>query len=423
MKKHFYPKTAIALVSFLLPISVFAAEAFMPFTDVSQTDYFYTPVQIGLEKKILKSGKYFYPGKQLTRAEFINWVVRALNIPLVEPAKASFSDVPKTFWAYAAIETAKKYGLTAGTKTSTGEFTGRFEPAKNVIRAEAAVMIMKAFLNIPKKSTVKFPDLKGVPWAEDAILKAASVGFFSGHGDGKFRPANNILRGEGITVVRRIIEKVESKELTLTFVPAATTSGITYTPAQLLKKAETALPGYIISNVQQAQSYAVFFAYDPRINDRYGWYRLRIENAAGSQAEKIFGESTDDLFQAAVSPDGKELLTVTSNGEVAVTYISSGVKTDLGKFSIDGIHGTYKYPYYTPDKKYFILFDTISHGLLAVDATLKNIRSGALASGFSEPGSGSTIVHGGDLSYYSFTDNRVRFVDGSTLNLIKMQKE
>lgn len=155
----------------------------MPFQDVPSGSYYYAPAQDALEKNIILTCKFFYPAKELTRAEFIDLTAKVIGVTKISPETLSFTDVPKTHWAYASIETAKKYALVAGMQNVDGTATGKFEPGKLVNRAQAAVMIMKAFMQVKAESMISFSDLKDVQWALDAIKKAVTVGFFAGYPD------------------------------------------------------------------------------------------------------------------------------------------------------------------------------------------------------------------------------------------------
>lgn len=442
----------VSLFALLLPsISLAAADFVMPFKDVDSGSYYYAPVKLALEKKVLVSGSYFYPSWSLTRAEFITWTVAALGIEKVTPEKPSFSDVPKTSKAYSSIETGKKFGLVSGTQTADGKPTGKFEPNALVNRAQAAVMIMKAFTQV-KAGSASFPDLKNVGWAEEAIKKAASVGFFAGNPDKTFRPANNILRAEGITVLMKVASKLESKELTKSFATAtsagmATTVGTgakTYTADELLKKIEAAFPGYTAMNIKQAGNYAVFYADKSPQMDKYGepiygetggeskpaWHRLSLADA-NPKAEMLFETGPMGFLQGALSPDGKDFLITLDTGDVTVMNVATLAKTSLGNFTVSGKR-RFDYPAYSPDGKYMLFFDfskdasgfSNQNGILVVDASLKNLANGTFVAGFwLNEGGGGPLEAGITLSQYTFVDATHVTFNHATLNLGTMKKE
>ena len=208
MKKSIFISICL-LLAILAPQMVFAYT--MP-TDVPQGTYYYEPVRQALDQGILRESVYFYPAQKLTRARFVDWYVSALQLEMILPEKPSFSDVSKTYWAYGAIETAKQYGLVSGTADANGVPTGKFEPSAYVNRAQAAVIIMKAFMHLTEEEK-EFPDMDNVPWAVTAIRKAATAGFFAGYPDGTYGPAKGIQRSEGITVFMKIYNMIKLKQL------------------------------------------------------------------------------------------------------------------------------------------------------------------------------------------------------------------
>jgi N-acetylmuramoyl-L-alanine amidase len=77
-------------------------------------------------------------GKNVTRAEFISMVIKALKIPVVD-AEIKFSDVSREHWAFAYINTAVQKGIVNGFPD------GSFKPNNPTTRAEIAKVISKAF--------------------------------------------------------------------------------------------------------------------------------------------------------------------------------------------------------------------------------------------------------------------------------------
>lgn len=427
---------------FLLSILVFPQTLFaivMP-KDVPINSYYHVPVRTAIDKGVLKETQYFYPSKPLTRAQFVHWFVRSLDVERTSPATASFFDVPKSYWAYASIETAKKLELVSGTQTSSGKPTGKFEPNALVNRAQAAVIIMKAFIHL-KDVNFSFPDLGKVPWAQDAIKRATTAGFFSGYSDGTFGPANSILRAEGITVFMKIASKIELKQLSPVFVsspsptsspPSSLAPAPEYTMAELLKRINAALPRYTAVNVKQVDYFVIFFGFDPELNGPYTWYRFPLSNA-GFKPEVLFGSLLNQLFQAAVSPDGKEFLAIAPDGKVTVTNTLTLAKTDLGTYTTNDGLNRYSDPVYSQDGRYIIFFDKtvknlqfdpVSNGLLVIDAATKNIKGGTFVLGFSmNEGGGGELESGITYTKYTFLDpNRIKF-NGKVLNLTTMSRE
>lgn len=113
------------------------------------------------------SDKVFAPEKQVTRAQFVTMLLRALG---EEPAieKAGFKDVGANDWYAGAVYTALKLGIVKGNADKT------FEPNAPVTREEAAVMLVKA-LSITGQNTSISADEAGKllqPWAKKSSVSA-----------------------------------------------------------------------------------------------------------------------------------------------------------------------------------------------------------------------------------------------------------
>jgi len=76
-------------------------------------------------------GGYYRPTAPITRVEFASLLQRAFKLPGTMPYLPSFSDVPKTYWAYSTVEAVARGGLMAGQN-------GKFNPGGQVTRADAA---------------------------------------------------------------------------------------------------------------------------------------------------------------------------------------------------------------------------------------------------------------------------------------------
>ena len=91
-------------------------------------------------------------------------------------------------WATAFIQALVAKGIISGFPD------GSFRPEASITRAEAATIIAKTF-QLPLIRNVKnFVDIQPGFWAEDAISRAAGMGFISGFPDGTFRPEKNLSK-------------------------------------------------------------------------------------------------------------------------------------------------------------------------------------------------------------------------------------
>ncbi|MCR2807491.1 S8 family serine peptidase [Paenibacillus soyae] len=107
-----------------------------------------------------------------------------------EPLVSGFRDI-KGHWAENEIASLSGSGIVNG----VGQF--RFVPERDVTRAEAVAMIVKAYKPIGGSVFMNaFSDLESEHWAYDAIKKAVQQGWIRGFPDGSFRPDQPVTRAE-----------------------------------------------------------------------------------------------------------------------------------------------------------------------------------------------------------------------------------
>ncbi|GKV70607.1 hypothetical protein NCCP2716_31050 [Sporosarcina sp. NCCP-2716] len=112
-------------------------------------------------------------------------------------AAASFPDVPKTNRFHDEINFLVSKDIISGYSN------GIFQPAKDVTRGEAAIMVSRMLkLNSTPRNT-KFKDVGKDYGASGYIAAAADRGLINGYADGTFRPNNKITRGDMAIILER----------------------------------------------------------------------------------------------------------------------------------------------------------------------------------------------------------------------------
>ncbi|QZA33559.1 choice-of-anchor P family protein [Hydrogenibacillus sp. N12] len=132
----------------------------------------------------------FEPDRPATRAEIAYVMVRMYDLDLIEFANRTtttaptFTDVPKTHWAYNAIETAVRLGFLSG------DPDGRFRSNDAVTRAETVVLLSRALGrgplvdgNVPVRS--HYRDVNRSDWYFGWIEGASRVAYRAVHVEGK----------------------------------------------------------------------------------------------------------------------------------------------------------------------------------------------------------------------------------------------
>ncbi|WP_246608387.1 S-layer homology domain-containing protein [Paenibacillus agaridevorans] len=88
-----------------------------------------------------------------------------------------------------------------------GNVEGKFEPAREITRAEFAAMIIRG-LGVMRSGTGKdiFNDVTKDNWFYDAVAIAHEYGIIEGYEDGTFRPADKITREQAMTMTARAMK-------------------------------------------------------------------------------------------------------------------------------------------------------------------------------------------------------------------------
>ncbi len=109
------------------------------FNDVPKTHWAYRQIAAAQKAGFIQGfpGGLFKPNEYVTRGQMAVMLAKAYSLQKTGKA-AGFTDVPKTYWAYGAIQKLADNGITSGYEDRT------FRPALQVRRAEVAVFLAKA---------------------------------------------------------------------------------------------------------------------------------------------------------------------------------------------------------------------------------------------------------------------------------------
>lgn len=109
----------------------------------------------------------------------------------------TFSDVPKSFWGYESIERAAQLGYVNGVGG------GKFEPNRQLTRAEFVTMLYRMADKPAASTEAVFTDVPQNAWYRDALNWAAEKGYVNGTGANTFSPNGKITRQEVVTILFR----------------------------------------------------------------------------------------------------------------------------------------------------------------------------------------------------------------------------
>ena len=144
----------------------------------------------------------FRPDRNITRSEFLKFILTAKNADIPNTLAPDFNDVSKddTYYKYIA------YAYTEG--IVTGYPDGSFKPNHPISRQDAYVLLARAF-NLYYDGSgehMSFSDMALIsPYALKDTLALVENGYVTGYADNTVRPLNPISNAEAITIIDRII--------------------------------------------------------------------------------------------------------------------------------------------------------------------------------------------------------------------------
>lgn len=154
----------------------------------------------------------FSPDRSITRAEFTTIMLRALGLHSPKDAQnISFSDISLADWYAQDVKTAVSYGLISGYDDGTFKPNGQITRAEAMVIIDRAMSIVQ--LEKVKTSAAaiellsSFTDESTISdWARQAVASAVKQAIVQGV-DNKLAPSDNITRAQTATMIRRMLIK------------------------------------------------------------------------------------------------------------------------------------------------------------------------------------------------------------------------
>ena len=208
-KKLFSLVLALLMVVSLIPAAA-AAEGegaqepvVNPFTDVSQTDFFFDSVLWAVENGITAgtgNGK-FSPNEFCTRAQVVTFLWRAAGCPEPAATESPFTDVTPADYFCKAVLWAMEQGITAGTGN------GRFSPEERCTRAQVVTFLYRSMGSpAPASQENPFRDVASAEYYFNAVLWAVEVGVTKGTSGNTFSPTAACSRAQVVTFLYRMLK-------------------------------------------------------------------------------------------------------------------------------------------------------------------------------------------------------------------------
>ena len=177
------------------------------FTDLAGYDWAKMQIETLASTGVINgtSETTYSPGKNITRADFICMLVRALQ--LNEAIDGNFSDVPSTAYYYQAVGTAKNLGV------AMGKGDNLFMPEENISRQDMMVIISRAMKISGMQLDDSASDLGGfkdaskvADYAVNAAAQLNKAGIIMGN-DGNINPDGTATRAETAVIMYRILNQ------------------------------------------------------------------------------------------------------------------------------------------------------------------------------------------------------------------------
>lgn len=166
----------------------------------------------------------FSPDKVITRAEFVTLMNRLFTPAGMYEGEDKFSDVKEEDWFYKDVMVAMARGYVSGFEDES------FKPNAKIVRQDAAVMISKC-LNLEESSNEKVSSFKDrdmiSTYAKKYVEQLSELKIITGDEQGRFNPKKETTRAEAVVLLDRayayyeslvasgVINEKEEKEKTL----------------------------------------------------------------------------------------------------------------------------------------------------------------------------------------------------------------
>lgn len=184
----------------------FAKESVKQFSDLAEYAWAKEDIETLAGKGVIsgKAENLFDPGAAVTRAEFAALVTRMLKYEAPSSTDLPFADVAPDSWYRDAVAAAYGSGLISG--RSPGEFdpAGRIT-RQEMAAIMARVLEQQGYLSAQTGQLDTFSDRAEIAgWAQAAAAMTIREGIIAGMEDGRFAPAENATRAQAAVMLARL---------------------------------------------------------------------------------------------------------------------------------------------------------------------------------------------------------------------------
>ena len=176
----------------------------LPFSDVSDSDWFYDPVVWIYNEGLMTgtSATTFEPNTSTTRAMIVAMLARLENVTSAD--SAGFTDVADGDWYATAVNWAASEGIVGG----FGD--GTFQPNAPITREQMASILYRYAeykgLDVSARTDLSHYSDQPSVWAEDVMQWAVAEGLFAGVTDDQLQPQGQATRAQVAAILERFLE-------------------------------------------------------------------------------------------------------------------------------------------------------------------------------------------------------------------------
>ncbi len=171
------------------------------FSDVKESDYFFTAVNWAVNNQITSgvSETEFGPDAPCTRAQAVTFLWRMAGAPKPSLPNNSFTDVKSNQYYYQAVLWAVENEITLGTSTTA------FSPNDPVTRGQLVTFLWRYAGKQNAAGGKSFDDVKESDYFAASVQWAVRNGITLGTGNGLFSPNATCIRGQTVTFLYRFV--------------------------------------------------------------------------------------------------------------------------------------------------------------------------------------------------------------------------
>lgn len=159
---------------------------------------------------VLIDYKNFEANEAVTRAEFADYLVRALGLYREDVTlKTTFKDVTADSNNSRSIQIASDWGIVSGYSDGTFKATNTIARQESMVMYARAMEIVKIAENKANQLATYTDSGEVAEWATPSVQRVVNADIFNGKGNGVLAPKGTLTQAEALTAVQNLLVKAE----------------------------------------------------------------------------------------------------------------------------------------------------------------------------------------------------------------------